>query len=233
MLITGTGSIDGVLALEMRDPFEKAYRSVSIREGETLRVDDAFRNSSAITDAVGRGLITITTEDGDEATQEDIADLGGAGSELPFSFPAALWGADLTLESFEAEISVVGDGAETEWLADDPLPARAVGVVAVSGKIIASTLALASGPYTMELMDWNASSPLNSTGATFLDAVTVSNAVGAKATDFFPDAKDGNRASYTTADTYFGVTASGSPPGIGENATIRLVVWYFKITPAT
>jgi len=79
MLITGTGSISGILALEIRDPLLKAYRSYSIRSSQTLRVPDEIRFSPEITDAVARGLITLALEDNDDASQDDVSSSGGGG----------------------------------------------------------------------------------------------------------------------------------------------------------
>lgn len=72
MLITGTSSIVGVLTIEVRDPFQRAYQSYSIRSGITLRVPDDIRFSPAVTDATTRGLITLTQEDDDDASQDDV-----------------------------------------------------------------------------------------------------------------------------------------------------------------
>lgn len=72
MRITGTSSIIGTLTLEMRDAFSTAYRSVSIIHGETLTINDQFRFDTSITNAVSKGLITVTLDSQDHAAQMDL-----------------------------------------------------------------------------------------------------------------------------------------------------------------
>lgn len=79
MRITGTSSINGILTLELRDPFERACRSVFIREGEILVIADHFRFDPSILGALGQGLITISLQNRDIAVQQDLTGGGGGG----------------------------------------------------------------------------------------------------------------------------------------------------------
>lgn len=73
MQITGSNSLVGTLTLNLSDPFEHAYMTVSIEADEVITIPDFFRFNTVITDAVTDGFITVSTEDEDRAVQEDVA----------------------------------------------------------------------------------------------------------------------------------------------------------------
>lgn len=83
MQITGQNTIVGTLTLELRDDFSRAYRSISITNGETLEISDKFRFDPSITDAVNQGFITVLLENEDAAAQEDIT--GGGSFATPLT----------------------------------------------------------------------------------------------------------------------------------------------------
>ena len=103
MIITASNSFPGiVLTLEMRDPQTRAYRSASLSKGEVLVVEDVFRFSPAVVDALERGWITVTLQPDDNAATEDVTEIAASGysgssghsgfSGLGFSGPAGTSG---------------------------------------------------------------------------------------------------------------------------------------------
>lgn len=81
MVITGTDQIEGILTIEVRDDFLKAIQKLAIRAGESYVTPDSFRYAPAVVDAVELGLITLDTQEHDEAAQEDLTG-GGGDSQL-------------------------------------------------------------------------------------------------------------------------------------------------------
>jgi hypothetical protein len=79
MFITGKNSIVGKLAIEVRDPFLRAPRSIGIKSGDVIEVDDSLRFAPEITQAVSAGLIDISLEDDDDAAQLDLGHLKNIG----------------------------------------------------------------------------------------------------------------------------------------------------------
>lgn len=79
MRITGTSNITGILTLELRDPMLRAYRSVSVRNGQVVSVPDVFRFAPEVTDALARNYITVSLADQDEAVQSDLSSAPSSG----------------------------------------------------------------------------------------------------------------------------------------------------------
>jgi hypothetical protein len=71
MIISGTGSLVGILAMEMIDPWLKAPKTIYLRSGESIVVPDVFRYCPAVTDAYARGYISICREGNDDASISD------------------------------------------------------------------------------------------------------------------------------------------------------------------
>lgn len=82
MILTGTSSIIGSLAIELKR--ERSAISLKFTPGVSLTVDSEYRFDPSVVQAISLGLLDLTMEDSDFATQED-ADSDGSGNSLPYS----------------------------------------------------------------------------------------------------------------------------------------------------
>lgn len=213
MIITGTSSIQGILTIEIRDAFERAHRSISIRSGQTRDVHDSFRFHAAIVDAEQRGFITVALEDEDKATQQDLDGFSSGGG-----FPAALYGAAAEPFTLSADMTCEGDDVTTLFeFPEFEIPAL-TRILFFTWTIV--EFPVASVVENLYLQDTDGGVYINGT------ASPISNP------DFVAD--EGQNITDDVYGLQIQILDNGNSPIAlpdGETVRVRLVAWGYTMTP--